>query len=208
MDIRLGCRMIIEFSRQERMNCRFVGMSHNEFLLLRVPLNPGIRERIAEGMVLQFRYLNGGRIMSFQADVLRYQASPSSVVFISYPQTVHEHNLRKEKRFECDMPTELKAGSKTVSGHIKDINHSGCKFVSKKGEELSVELETSVSGSYETLEGAKCYNFSGVVKLVERENGHQMLGIKFDSDVVFPDKLNTLINECCVLPEEQSDSDS
>lgn len=202
MDIRLGCKMIIEFSKQERMPCRFVGMSVDEFLLLKVPLSPGIRDRIVEGMMLQFRYLNDGNIISFKADVLRYQASPTSLVFISYPPTTQAHNLRREKRYQCNMPTTLSVGKRSASGRIVDINYSGCRFVGDENESLPIKAGKAVKGAYETLEGAKAYEFSGVVKLAEIDHSRQVLGIKFDSEIELPEKLNELLNQCCILPDE------
>lgn len=195
MDIDLGCRMIVEFPNKERMNCQFVGMAVDEFLLLKVPLTPGIRDRMGKGVNLQFRYLSHGKIVSFRADVLLFQATPASLVFVSYPFDTIDYNLRKEGRIECNFPTELSVGQKTATGRITNINPSGCKFVFDKGSEVPTRAGAPVSGHFVTMEGERKYDFQGEIMTVKSVSNRRSLGIRFDSEIALPEKLQEILNQ-------------
>ncbi len=204
MDIDLGCRMIVEFADKERMNCQFVGMAVDEFLLLRVPLSPGIRDRMGEGVGLHCRYLKKGKIISFRAEVLRHQAFPVSLAFIGYPTSISEYNLRKVGRIACNFPARLASGEKVSTGHIVDISPSGCRFVSDEGSEFSPRIGATVAGTFVTMEGGKDYEFKGEVKALQKKNSKSALGIHFDGKVLLPEKLQELLGECCQLTGDDS----
>jgi len=187
MDIHIGARMIVEFSNKERMNCRFIGLDKDEFLVLKVPMVPGIRERMGEGAFHQFRYLKDGKIIGFSAEVLRYQASPASLAFISYPTEFTEYNLRHQGRVECRFPTELAVNETMCSGFIVDISSGGCKFLFEGNVGLKIEDKSSVAGTFVTMEGDKKYSFSGTVTALQSVGDERGLGIKFESDVDLPE---------------------
>ncbi len=202
MEIDLGSRMIVEFMNKDRMNCRFVGMAIDEFLLIRVPLTPGIRDRMAEGVTLQFRYLKTGKIISFRADVLRHQAFPVSLAFITYPTKTVEHNLRKEGRIECNFPTEIVIGGENGVGRIDDINHSGCKFIFASSSDLPAKVGASVGGSFVTMEGEKRYGFKGEIMALHNMGAEIALGLRFEGKVELPEKLQELLEQCCALTDD------
>lgn len=201
MDIDLGSRMIIEFANKDRMNCQFIGLLKDEFLLIKVPLTPGIKDRMAEGVSLYCRYLKAGKIISFRADVLRHQVAPVSLAFLSYPSVMQEHNLRKEGRVECNLPTKLAVGGRASTGRIVDINTGGCRFVFDEGSEIATKEGISANGSFVTLEGSKDYEFKGTVAAIQ--NGGSSLGIRFEGEVALPEKLQELLDDCCTLADEE-----
>jgi len=187
MKIEHGSRMIVEFSNKERMNCRYVGQSEDEFVLLKVPMVPGIRERMAQGTFLQFRYLHDGKLIGFGADVLRFQASPTPLVFLSYPKEFSEHNLRQEGRVECRFPTTVAAGGETYTGYIVDISPSGCRFKFNADTNVTLNEDAVVSGSYTTMEGKTTYKFKGEVKASDIKSPSKWLGIMFEKGVALPE---------------------
>lgn len=195
MELAVGSRMIAEFSTKERMNCQFVGASPNEFVVLKVPMVPGIRERFAEGVFIQFRYLNDGKIIGFGADILKYQASPASLVFLSYPTEFSEYNLRNEGRVECLFPTTIAVSGTTCQGNIVDINTNGCRFVFQGGVAPKMEENASVSGSFATMEGDKKYEFKGVVAASKLKGDDKWLGIKFEGEVQLPEGVQAYLKK-------------
>lgn len=187
MQIDIGSRVIVEFSRQERLTSQFVGASRDEFVLLKVPMTAGIRDRLAEGAYLQFRYLQGGKIIGFGAEVLRYQAAPVSLAFLSYPTEFSEYNLRREGRVECLFPTEIAVAGTTCDGRIVDISASGCQFIFDDGAVPNIEDKDSIAGSFTTMEGSRKYAFKGVVMARQVRGTMNSLGIKFDEEIEVPE---------------------
>lgn len=198
LDIDIGCRMIIEFPNKERMNCQFVGLLLDEFVLLKVPLTPGIRDRLAEGVSIYCRYLKSGKIISFRSEVLRHQPYPVSLAFISYPFASQAHNLRKECRLDCNLPAEMAVGGRQTKGVIVDISPGGCKFVFSPENMLATKEGVSAVGTFRTLEGDTNYDFKGEV--VALQNNGTSLGIRFNGDVELPEGLQQLLENQCVLP--------
>lgn len=194
MDIDVGSRMIVEFSTKERMTCHYIGQDADEFLLLKVPMTPGIRERLAEGQLLQFRFLKHGKIISFGAEILKYQASPASLAFISFPKEFSEYNLRHEGRVECLLPTTLAVAETACVGNIVDINSNGCRFVFN-GCGVSVEEGAEVAGSFTTMEGDKKYEFKGTVVARQLNGDDKGLGIKFDGAVQLPEVIQASLQK-------------
>ena len=173
MDIETGARMIVEFSGKKRMNCSYVGQVQDEFVLLQVPMSPGIRNRLRPGTYLQFRFLRNGRIIGFGAEILSYQASPASLVFISYPSEFSQYNLRQEDRVQCRFPATLSVMGHPHSGSIVDISPNGCRFVFDGIPTPATEEKMPVSGYFSTMEGRKTYDFKGTVMLRRTRGGEQ-----------------------------------
>lgn len=186
MDIDLGSRIIVEFSNKERMTCQFVGLSKDEFVLIKVPMTAGIRDRLPEGAYLQFRYLRGGKIIGFGAEILRFQAAPVSLAFLSYPKDFSEYNLRHEDRIQCHFPSEIIVGESVLSGHIVDISPGGCKFVPDECSLPKVRDKVPVSGSFTTMEGSRNYSFRGAVSVVQVKADCKSLGIRFEGETDLP----------------------
>ena len=199
MDIDSGSRMIVEFSNKERFNCLYVGQVEDEFVLLKTPMTPGIRNRLIEGAFLQFRYLREGRIIGFGAEVLRFQAAPASLVFISYPREFSEYNLRNEGRLECRFPGGVVVKGSCHSGHVVDISPNGCRFTFDHGMPDTRGLK-EIGGWFATMEGGKKYDFQGDI-VARRVSGNQKrLGIRFTGDIVLPDGVNEYFG---ALPEKK-----
>lgn len=189
MEIETGARMIMEFSGKQRMNCSYVGQVQDEFLLLQVPMSPGIRNRLLPGTYLQFRFLRNGRIIGFGAEILSYQASPASLTFISYPTDFSEYNLRQEDRVECRFPATLSVEGKPYSGKIVDISPNGCRFVFDAEVIPQTEDKMDVSGYFSTMEGKATYEFKGRV-MMRRSNGNNKgFGIRFAETIDLPEGL-------------------
>lgn len=187
MDIDIGARVIIEFSNKQRLTAHFAGLSRDEFVLLRVPMTAGIREQLDEGVYLQFRYLKDGKIISFGAEILRFQASPSSVVFISYPIEFSEYNLRREGRVECRFPAVIAVSKTSYTGHFVDISAKGGKFIFEGEGAPEVKEKTSVSGTFTTMEVNREYTFTGVIMEREPEGTERVVGIKFEEEIELPE---------------------
>lgn len=195
MHIESGSRIIVEYADKERMNCRYVGQSKGEFILLKVPMMPGIRERLVKGTPLQVRYLGAGKIVGFSVDVILYQAAPVSLVFLSYPIDFIEHDLRKEDRMACHFPATVSIDEEVYGGHISDISPGGCCFVLADVSILNLKERMPVAGSFQTMEAQRPYSFTGEFVTLCSAGHHQGLGIRFKGEVKLPDGVSTFFSE-------------
>ncbi|SKA77727.1 PilZ domain-containing protein [Paucidesulfovibrio gracilis DSM 16080] len=129
MDISIGGSVLMESSGAlDRIKCHMVGYVKDEYVLLRVPLVPGIRSRVPEGASLTFRYLRHGKLVSFRSVVKNYIATPYSLLFVTYPNRLDFHELRNEKRYTCNFPALIQAFSQEYSGLLLDLSPGGCRF--------------------------------------------------------------------------------
>ena len=199
MEIETGSRMIVEFSGKKRMNCTYVGQIVDEFLLLQVPMAPGIRDRLRPGTFLQFRFLRQGKIIGFGADIMSYQASPASLVFISYPSEFSEYNLRQEGRVECRFPATLSIMGRPHAGVIMDISPSGCRFVFDETPMPKTEDKMPVSGYFTTMESSQSYDFKGDIVMRRVRGVNKGLGIKFSGSVSLPDGIKNVFQDLAVM---------
>ncbi len=188
--IGLYSRMILEFPpARERMNCRFIGLMPDEFVAVRVPLAPGVRERFGEGAVIDFRYLHEGSLMGFRTEVILYQATPFSIAFVRYPDRIERHDLRKEKRLRCRFATTVTKNEDAWKGVTVDISEGGCRFLLDASVEEAPEVAEGdfVSGSIMPIGAEKPFPFKARVAGNGVENGRYFLGLVFqDSGSVPP----------------------
>ncbi|WP_051142013.1 PilZ domain-containing protein [Paucidesulfovibrio longus] len=129
MDISIGAAVMMESSSAlDRIKCHMVGFQRDEFVVLKLPLVPGIRSRVPEGAMLTFRYLQRGRLVSFRSVVKHYAATPYSLLFLTYPKRFEQHDLRREQRFTCNFPATLHFLDRDYKGLLLDLSTGGCRF--------------------------------------------------------------------------------
>ncbi|MGE4293795.1 MAG: PilZ domain-containing protein [Desulfovibrio sp.] len=129
MDVTIGTGVMMESSGAlDRIKCHMVGYLKDEFVVLKLPLVPGIRSRVPEGAMLTFRYLQRGRLVSFRSVVKYYTATPYSLLFVTYPKRFEQHDLRREQRFTCNFPAVLNFIDREYKGLLLDLSTGGCRF--------------------------------------------------------------------------------
>jgi len=146
--------------------------------------------------------LGAGKIIGFSVKVLHYQATPVSLVFLSYPIELIEHNLRKEGRLDCRLPATISIDEEVYGGYISDISPGGCCFVLDDVSILDMKDKSIVTGTFKTMEGQKSYTFTGefVTRCVSGSN--QGLGIRFKGDVALPDGVLDFFSEMADVEHE------
>lgn len=129
MDITIGASVLMESNGAlDRIKCHAVGFLKEEYVVLRVPLIPGIRSRVPDGAMLTFRYLRRGKLVSFRGVVKSYMATPYSLLFVTYPKRLEIHELRREQRFVCNFPALVVAFEQEFNGLLLDLSSGGCRF--------------------------------------------------------------------------------
>lgn len=182
MKIDLSTEMLLEFPDEVRYKCRFVGLIKDECVIIRVPVMPGIRDRIAPGNELTLRYLFEGNIVSFTTESLMYKATPYSLLFVRFPKDTDTYRLRNERRVSCRLRGEVTKSETSFKGMVTDLSESGCAFVMDAGQDMKdfIEKGDVISGRFWTIDANTPYPFKA--KVVRRsERGKEVsLGLGFE----------------------------
>jgi c-di-GMP-binding flagellar brake protein YcgR len=187
-DIELYSKMILEFPEdRERMNCRFIGLMPDEYVVVRVPLVPGIRNRLEPDSPVELRFLEQGSLVGFRTEVIAYQATPFSLMFVRYPQRLDRHELRKEKRMECRLATLISKGDSQWKGVTVDISKGGCHCRLDAGtmEKPDLKKGDHVKGAFQFIDG-ESQPFRATIASIGKRDGLLTLGLSFPDDKSAP----------------------
>ena len=122
--------------------------------------------------------MDRGNVFSFQSEVLDFVTTPVKLIFVTYPEIIVRHSMRKVQRVEYPLFTEVDVSHERFEGLIKDISVRGCwlsiiaqsptAFLSsiEVGQMLSISF--ALSGIYAPT------ILTGQVKSVQRE-GQKLL---------------------------------
>lgn len=187
LGIEIGARVLISRTGQEgkRIPCEFAGASDNEFLIIKAPLVPGIKDMLREGDAVTLRYIHKGTLYGFRAHILNAVFKPAPLIITDYPYTAEKIELRDSKRVNCMLPCQIRtATNKSVSAMVVDISLSGCRAAcslersgdcgelteSEKGKALKLVLSLSsdsqpitITGRLQNIDAKDKNAYSGIV---------------------------------------------
>ncbi len=130
VDIPVGLPLQAQIAGDEtRFNCLYLGMKPGEFLILQMPNNNGLKERLVGRCTLVVRFMRHGTVYGFKAMVSGYLLKPRPLIFLGYPASLETLNLRKCERVDTFIEAEGEIGTNLVRGVILDMSANGCKFV-------------------------------------------------------------------------------
>jgi c-di-GMP-binding flagellar brake protein YcgR len=130
LGVEIGARVLISRTGQEgkRIPCEFAGASDNEFLIIKAPLVPGIKDLLREGDAVTIRYVHKGVLYGFRVHILNAVFKPAPLIITDYPNTAEKIELRDSKRVDCMLPCQIQTASNTlISAMVVDISLSGCR---------------------------------------------------------------------------------
>jgi len=164
-----------------------VGLESDRYIIIKAP-EPfkRIQHKLYNGNELIVRYISNGTVYAFQTKMMETITSPLPLLFINYPQIIQHHELRHQKRVNCQIPTRIQAHEQENIGCIVDMAASGCRCViqtKKNTPIIRFDLEDHLTlrcifpGSKELI------SLPGVVKNVKRTTQEYDLGISFGDDI-------------------------
>ena len=113
-------------SAGQPMQSEFLGMSHYEFILLRVPSVPGLLDRLIPRTMMEIRFLLEGAVNTFSADLLSYTLKPALILYATYPDRLSIIKTRQHRRLVCALPVFLTTTNGDAVGMICDLSLGGC----------------------------------------------------------------------------------
>lgn len=144
LDIKLGTRMLMSLNGSDgKHGTELIGLNSYEYLILKMPMVPGIRNRMMPGEALTIRYMLQGTIIGFKTHVITQISKPSALVFVEYPDTLEQYELRSYKRLKCLIPAEIHSSHGVQKAAIVDLSAGGCKLCFEvKGSDSIRKLAT------------------------------------------------------------------
>lgn len=181
-----------------RLSCELVGLVHFEFLILRLPWVPGLRQRLLPGNRGTLRFVSEGELYGFHVEIINHVAKPALMLFLAYPEVVETLSLRKHKRMICALPASVHSRRGEGLGIIQDLSMGGCRLVMDVrgqaglrqmivGDELLLQISLSTNALPPSV--------SSVVRSVSLETSRITLGLSFvDADDHFRKALSEYLN--------------
>ncbi len=186
LDLPLGTRMLLNIAgTKENLSSEVVGLQHFEYLILKMPLVPGIRARLLNGEMVTLRYISGGTIFGFKSQVLNHIVKPGFLLFVEYPDAMEQVDLRQHRRVNCLLPAALHGRHGVYKCILLDLSEGGCKVALELPRddpfrETAVDdmlvLQCGLFGG----EGQNQTTLSCLVKSISMDGGRVQLGLKFN----------------------------
>jgi hypothetical protein len=176
---------------------------HFEFLIVRLPWIPGLRNRLLPESVMTVRFVASGELYGFQSTVITHTAKPGLILFLTYPDVVEKIPLREHKRVQCAMPVYFQSRRGACQAIIADLSRGGCRLALDVSGQA--ELRQTTVGDEIVLRGAftadgKQQSVICHVRTVDMTPNKMTLGISFtEGEQVFWDSLDAFFVSSLLL---------
>jgi len=206
--LELNSRVLVNLNpmssdKPARLQGEFLGASHYEFLILRLPAIPGLIPKLTPRMRAEVSFQAKGAVNRFFAEVISYVAKPSLMIFITYPDRMSVMEVRKDQRVTCALPVTLTVAHGDGIAVIKDLSKGGCRLIMELTGQSS--MRQLAEGERVVLQG--CFSSEGnllrgvgIVRAVEISGSRMSVGLAFDeSNKDFTDGLATYLDLIQIL---------
>ncbi|MDR2124044.1 MAG: flagellar brake protein [Desulfovibrio sp.] len=181
----------------------FLGTTHYEFLIIRLPSIPGLRNKLLPHMRVEISYVADGARNQFAAEIISFTQKPAFLLFTSYPDRMSVMETRNHNRVTCALPASFVSPYGDGVGIMSDLSKGGCRVVLemtgqsglrklKAGDRLV--LQTAFTWDKPAVKGV------GIVRNVETAGARMTLGLAFGETVgEFVDELTRYLSLISVL---------
>lgn len=181
----------------------YLGASHYEYLILRLPSIPGLVKKLMPQVRIQVQYHSGGSANKFTTEVLNYSTRPALLLFTSYPDRMSVLETRKHQRVTCALPIGIATPYGDAIAVLRDLSKGGCRLtLEMTGQSsirrLSIGDRVVLQVPLSALEPpSRCI---GIVRSVETAVSLLYVGVAFDeSNRVFGDALSAYLELASIL---------
>ena len=161
----------------------FIGTSHYEFLILRLPSVPGLVKKLIPRALVEIRYQFEGADSSFMSEIISYTAKPAMLLFVTYPDRMSIQESRRHERLVCSLPTRLATPYGEALGVMKDLSMGGCRIAMELTGQSNIRkiidgdrvvLNSVFANASEPVRGL------GLVRNVDATGSRINIGMSFD----------------------------
>ena len=190
LEIELNSRVLANLNptsldKPVRLQCEFLGASHYEFLILRLPSIPGLINKLIPRMRMEISFQSNGAVNKFFVEAISHTAKPSLMIFTTYPDRMSVMEVRKHQRIRCALPVTLVTLHGDGIAVIKDLSKGGCCVVMELTGQSG--MRALAEGDSVVLQG--CFSFVAevstvrgiaTVRTVKIIGSHMVIGLAFD----------------------------
>lgn len=187
LELELNTRVFVNLNPLNSENVplqgEYLGTSHYDFLIVRLPSIPGLLKKLLPHMRIEISYLAGGARNSFIAEVITHTSRPALLVFTTYPDRMSVLETRKFQRVTCALPVSLITPYGDALGVVRDLSKGGCRVVLEMTGQSTIRkvasgdrivLQVCLSSEAAASRGI------GLVRNVETAGSRLTLGLSFD----------------------------
>ncbi len=173
----------ISSTKPVRLQGEFLGASHYEYLILRLPSIPGLIKKLIPQMRVEVSFQCNGAIHRFFAEIIQYTSKPGLLIFISYPDRMRVTKTRKHHRVTCALPVTLTTTYGDAIAAIKDLSRGGCRLVLElTGQSVMRQLSEGDRVVFQVCfsAGGEVVRGIGIVRGLETTGSRMSIGLAFD----------------------------
>jgi c-di-GMP-binding flagellar brake protein YcgR len=177
--------MQIQFSGvKERIGSFLVGLEHGKYLIISVPATSAANMRgiFTRGKMLLVRYIHEGIVLGFESSVIDTILTPVQLIFLRYPVSVENLNLRKHVRRQCYLPASVIIDNKKTDGFMLDISEGGCKYSLKAlldVDSSALQIDRTITMEMSLPEVNGKLSVTGKLKNYKYDSDCLLMGILF-----------------------------
>lgn len=182
MNSRIHVRVNPTQSNTRSMPGEFLGISHYDFLIIRLPSTPGVRNQLLPRTVVEIRYLLEGAVSTFNTEIITHTVKPALLVFTTYPDRLSILEMRNHRRISCGLNVLVNTPHGDASGIIADLSMGGCRIsldLTGQSNLRSLAVGESIVLQVVLSSDGTLVSGTGIVRSVELSGGKLNAGISF-----------------------------
>jgi c-di-GMP-binding flagellar brake protein YcgR len=182
----LGTELILQIEENDaQLRSSLVGMERGNYLIIRIPRTPGLEPSMMVDKAIKAIFLYDGTIYVFLSTIIMSIVTPAPLFFISCPETMQRHELRKNLRMDCSMPVVICRDDKSEhKSIISDLSASGCRVTVPNNAQMDAEFKVDgiLELSCEMLGIDRENPIRGTIKNLAQDGKKIHLGVQFEPD--------------------------
>jgi c-di-GMP-binding flagellar brake protein YcgR len=188
----VGTDLVLRFEGLDvRLKSTLIGVAWGEFLIVRTPRVITAELLLSRGDPIKVIFIHDGIIYGFLSKFIHQVRTPSPLLFISCPESVERHEMRKNLRVDCFIPSTIHLDDKIVyPGVVSDLSTGGCRITMSResvGVPEHLEPENKLVIAIEMLGIKPDRGILGIVKNMQHDATKIHIGVEFstsDPDVM------------------------
>lgn len=184
LQIAIGTQLTLQIvGSEERIKSDLIGIRSHDYLICDIA-SIEILKQFRPGTIIIVRYLYFGNIYGFRSSVITSVSKPSLIVFLSFPEAIENHSLRKKERVPCNIPVKAKVLTTEVNGVILDLSAEGCKFGMKVSKNdvarlFQVDDDITIFLPFLGIEGPED-GIQAIVRHIVEDEDKRIMGLQFE----------------------------
>ena len=171
---------------QMPLESTMVGMYDDQFLIITTPSSFSLMEKmISSERRIIVKYTQEGKIWMFKSQLLKTIDSPAELLFLEYPEVIHYHELRKNKRTDIFVPcTFHQQAQSEFYGALIDLSTSGglCRIKNRSQSpppnvdiDSRIQLRCLLPGTKEEQK------IDATVRNLKKDSSSTRIGVEFEN---------------------------